>query len=257
MNDIIENCQKRLLRRDGTSVTGERTLLYEHQLKIIVNEQPLFSLVCTRSSLRELIAGRLLTEGIISNREDIRLLNLCREELRAQVFLRETVQWELPKNSEPSCCTDNRKFAARKDEKSLKKLPPAKWSADWIFALADKFAQGTQIHKQTQGTHSCFLAKGADLLFSCEDIGRHNAVDKAAGYALLHDIPREECILYTSGRVPVDMVRKVIAAGIPVLVSKSVPTVESVKLADEYGLTLICRAYPDQFEVYRAGTEEV
>ena len=57
-------------------------------------------------------------------------------------------------------------------------------------------------------------------------------------------------MLFTSGRVPVDMVQKVISAGIPVLVSKSVPTAESVELAREYGLNLVCRAWPDKCEIY-------
>ena len=56
--------------------------------------------------------------------------------------------------------------------------------------------------------------------FKAEDIGRHNAVDKAVGYAVLNDIPLSGCMIFTSGRVPVDMVEKVIVAGIPVLVSK-------------------------------------
>ena len=75
-------------------------------------------------------------------------------------------------------------------------------------------------------------------------------MDKAVGYALLNGIPLSECMVFTSGRVPVDMVEKVIAAGIPVLVSKSVPTAESVELAKKYNLTLICKAWPDRCEVY-------
>jgi FdhD protein len=57
-------------------------------------------------------------------------------------------------------------------------------------------------------------------------------------------------MLFTSGRVPVDMVGKIVAAGIPVLVSKSVPTMQSVKLAEDYNLVLIGRTWPDQFEVF-------
>ena len=250
MNDVTELYSRNVLRPDGTQVTAGRALLHEHQLHIFVNEHELFSLVCTRQDLRELTAGRLLTEGIIQNAEDIELLEFCKEECRVRVFLRESVAWERPAVPEPTCCTDNRTFAARRGAYTLKKLPSAHWEPAWIFALAEQFAQGMPIHRQTQGTHSCHLARGGALLFTCEDIGRHNAVDKAVGYAFLQGIPREECILFTSGRVPVDMVRKVIAAGIPVLASKSVPTAESVQLAKAYGLTLICRAYPDQIEVY-------
>ena len=78
-----------------------------------------------------------------------------------------------------------------------------------------------------------------------EDIGRHNALDKAVGSVMLAGVPLHECVLYTSGRVPVDMVRKAIRAGVPALVSKTMPTVQSLELAQEYGLQLLCgRKHP-------------
>ena len=83
------------------------------------------------------------------------------------------------------------------------------------------------------------LHKG-EIVFACEDLGRHNALDKAVGCAVLAGLPLAECVLYTSGRVPLDMVRKAIRAGVPVLVSKSMPTVQSAELAAEYGLQLVC-----------------
>ena len=86
--------------------------------------------------------------------------------------------------------------------------------------------------------HSCFLLRAGRILYQCEDLGRHNALDKAVGCALADGVPLGECVLYTSGRVPVDMVRKAIRAGVPALVSKTMPTVQSVELAEEYGLRL-------------------
>ena len=70
-------------------------------------------------------------------------------------------------------------------------------------------------------------------------------LDKAVGEMLLQGVPLAECVLYTSGRVPVDMVRKAIRAGVPALVSKSMPTIQSLELAQEYGLQLVCgRKHP-------------
>ena len=149
---------------------------------------------------------------------------------------------------EKSCGTGNRVFRSSKRE-DLKMLPKLAWQREWIFSLAERFANDTKLHDMTSGTHSCILAQKDQFLFSCEDIGRHNAVDKAVGYGLMTGATLSECMLYTSGRVPVDMVEKVISAGIPVLVSKSVPTAESVALAKEYGLTLVCRAHPDRYEI--------
>ena len=66
---------------------------------------------------------------------------------------------------------------------------------------------------------------------------------------LLNDIPAQKVILFTSGRVPVDMVEKVIQAGVGILISKSVPTAQSATLASEHKLILICRAWPDSYEL--------
>lgn len=95
------------------------------------------------------------------------------------------------------------------------------------------------LHEATWSTHSCFLAYKGKIVYSCEDIGRHNALDKAIGYALMHDYDFHECAVFTTGRLPIDMITKVIRAGIPLVASKKTPTAEAVKLAQEYGLTRI------------------
>lgn len=77
-------------------------------------------------------------------------------------------------------------------------------------------------------------------------------MDKVIGYAVMQGLKREECILYTTGRVSTDMVKKAILSRIPVLVSKSVPTDAAVEMARAYGLTLICKAWPDRYEIFHS-----
>ena len=104
---------------------------------------------------------------------------------------------------------------------------------------------GLPLYQATHAVHSCFVLHEGRILCACEDIGRHNALDKAVGSVLLAGVPLSECVLYTSGRVPMDMVRKAIRAGVPALVSKTMPTVQSLELAAEYGLQLLCgRKHP-------------
>lgn len=129
-------------------------------------------------------------------------------------------------------------------------VTPVPWKKQWIFDLADCFANGTPLHSQTWATHSCFLACDGELLFQCEDIGRHNALDKVIGYALRHNIDLKKCVVYSSGRIPTDMAIKAIRAGIPVLASKASPSAEAVAMAKEYHLTLICAARRDRMKLF-------
>lgn len=227
----------------------EKAILQEHSLEIFVNEKMVSSLVCTASDLEELVVGRLVTGQIISKLSEVEQLYLCESGNRARVFLKETVKLVPASGEEPTCCTDNRELLQREKEQ-FAKLPRADWNADWIFKLVTAFSEDSGLHKSTGGTHSCILSVEGNILFQTEDIGRHNALDKAIGYAVRQQLPREKCILFTTGRVPLDMVKKVVAAGIPVLVSKSVTTAQAVEFARQYGLQLICRAWPDSFEVY-------
>ena len=116
--------------------------------------------------------------------------------------------------------------------------------------MADAFADGSPLHGITFATHSCNLAQKDNILISCEDIGRHNALDKVIGYALRHNIDLHQCMVYSSGRIPTDMTLKVIHAGIPILSSKASPTSEAIDLAKKYHLTLICAARRDRMKVF-------
>lgn len=223
-----------LLDADGTCHDRESFVVREHSLSVLVDGTPAFQCVCTRTDLRELVIGRLFTERIISSVGNIEEIHFSEHENEACVFLK----------------GETSPFIGSRREHLSKLLPVAEVRREWIFALAKEFSRETKLHHATQGTHSCFLGRKGAVLFSCEDIGRHNAVDKAVGYALINKIPLGECMLFCSGRVPTDMVEKVAVSGIPVLLSKAVPTAESIALADSYGLTLICRAWPDQCEIF-------
>ena len=245
----VERFTTTRLYPDGHEESGEAALISEHNLNIIINEQPVYTLVCTKNDLKELVVGRLLTDGFIEKADDINNIYFCKYKYEASVFLKSDIAWEETTVKVPTCCTGNRTFVSNAKEPVLHRLPDYEWKQEWVYSLAEECKNGAKIHDMTGASHICILAREGKTLFVTEDIGRHNAIDKAIGYALLNQIPLSECMLFTSGRVPVDMVEKVIAAGVPVLVSKSVPTVQSVELAKEYNLTLICRAWPDRCEI--------
>ena len=221
--------EHRYIGRDGEQRSVCEAVLAECQLSVFVNGEQRFDLVCLPQFLEELILGHLLTEGFISSAAEVTEITVSSSGTEAKVVLTHELSGKT---------------------QGLYRVKTAAWRAAWVFALADRFAQGMPLHKETSATHSCFLAKGDTILFACEDIGRHNALDKAVGYALRNEIRLEECLLYSSGRMPADMVRKAIRAGVPLLSSKGAPTADGVELARQYGLTLVCAARQDRLKLF-------
>ena len=247
--------------RDDNCHTESEPVLTEHILDVYLNDRLTMKLVCIPQYLTELVLGRLLTEGILEDASDVEQIYICEHGRRARVVLLEKEGKNDSASAEPfteltpSCCTGNHILNDYfLTGKPVKPVTPISWKAEQVFDLADRFHAGMPLHGQTWATHSCFLAKDGQLLFQCEDIGRHNALDKAIGYALRHGISLSRCMVYSSGRIPTDMAMKAIRAGIPILASKASPTAEAIALAKEYGLTLVCAARRDRMKLF-AGTK--
>lgn len=237
----------------GQSFRYPDDLVAEHTMEIHLNDTPAYEMVCSPTDLPELVLGRLLSDGVIQSTDEVELLYLCENGLRAKVYL---PKWE-PATEHPgveqvsTCCTGNRTIADLfRNQTPPRHLRPIAYEQRWIFRLAEAMKEDMPLYAATHGTHSCLLMHKGEILRRAEDIGRHNALDKVLGWALMQGIPLEECIVYTSGRIPVDMVMKVIRAGVPVLASKAMPTRESVLLAEEFGLSLIGAARKDSMVVF-------
>lgn len=237
----------------GQSFQYEESLVVEHTLEIYINNTLAYEVVCSPTDLKELVLGRLLSDGIIEDSGQVQMLYICEEGLRARVFLE---HWEPPQpgagvEQVASCCTGNRTVADLfRNTQEPPQITPMAYEQAWIFRLAEAMKESMPLYAATHGTHSCLLMHRGAILRRAEDIGRHNALDKVLGWALKEHIPLRECILYTSGRIPVDMVKKVIRAGVPILASKAMPTRESVLLAKRFGLTLIGAARTDSMVLF-------
>ncbi len=213
---------------DGSAEPVSRCLAREHRLTLCVDGAAFGPLVSTCDRLRELVLGRLCTAGRIAEESDVRSLRFSEEEGRAEVTLR------------PGAGGDS--VSALTDHSG--------WRGEDIFRLAKHLRENMPLHDATSGTHGAALLHRGKVLCCCEDIGRHNAIDKAVGAALALGVPLSECVLYTTGRIAVDIVRKTAAAGVPVLVSRALPTAEALALAKSLRLTLIGRAREAQYELF-------
>lgn len=238
---------------DGSEQAEDLAVLVEHDLDVYVNEVLTMRVVCTPNHLVDLVIGRLFSEGIVAGVDDVDSIYLCEYGTRARVTLHERRADFSRKDVldvVPSCCTGNKTYNHYfDDDDPPSKVVPIKWDRAWVFAAAAAFAQDSPLHRRTFGTHSCYLLLDGEILCCREDLGRHNAFDKVLGAALRAGVDLTRAMVFSSGRLPVDMVMKAIRAGVPILATKAVPTDATIALAREYDLTLICSARPDSMRV--------
>ena len=184
--------------------------------------------VCTPSFLPEMVLGHLLTEGLIRSGEDVISLDVFRDRGEARMILRED-----------AACFSREQTAEETDCGAPAGLQPELLlRPEWIRGMEERIREETELRALTHAVHSAVLSHRGEIVFAAEDIGRHNAIDKAAGFALRNGIPLGECLLYTTGRMPSDMVMKAVRAGIPVLAGGKGPTAEGLRAAKKYGLAL-------------------
>ncbi|MEJ8474116.1 formate dehydrogenase accessory sulfurtransferase FdhD [Roseibium algae] len=132
----------------------------------------------------------------------------------------------------------------------------AELKTSWLYALTKSINTTPSLYLEAGAIHGCVLCQGDTPLVYMEDVGRHNAVDKIAGWMTLNNVSPDDKMFYTTGRLTSEMVIKTVMMGIPILVSRSGFTAWGVELAKKAGLTLIGRARGKRF-VALAGQERI
>ena len=204
---------------------------------------------CSFDHVSELAMGHLLTQGFIASADDVENVSVDEANAVANVTLAADRRSEKSSYAKSNCITTSSAQLLRTPSKPIEPFGLIQWDESWIYTVSKEFALDKTSHYRTRGCHSAYLANKDGILVMREDIGRHNAFDKVVGWALFHNVNLGECLLYTSGRVPTDMVLKAIRARIPILVSKSVTTDKAVGVARSVGLVLVCEARPESFEL--------
>jgi FdhD protein len=255
---------------DGAAVRKDDYLAAEEPLEIRIGENPLSVTMRTPGHDLELAAGFLFTEGLVQRREQIIALENAASDddgKRGNVVRAEVAAEALPDFDKlrrhffaTSSCGICGKASIDAVRSRLLRTPNPDFRVEpkLIVSLPDALRSEQDVFERTGGLHAAALFDGrGDLLIVREDIGRHNAVDKVIGWALLNDrIPLSDCIMLVSGRGGFEIIQKAISAGIPVVASVSAPSSLAVQLARELRLTLIGFLRGNRFVVY-AGEDRV
>jgi len=247
---------------DGRVHKVQDSLAAEEPLEIRIAGVPLTVTMRTPGNDLELAAGFLLTEGIIESPEQIAGLraklpengtksNVVEVELKDSDFDSEDLQRNFYAASSCGICGKASINAIR--VRGLRHLDSGfRVDPEMLCQLPEALRAEQEVFSRTGGLHAAALFDGAGQMLALrEDIGRHNAVDKIVGWAVLEKkLPLSQNVMLVSGRGGFEIVQKALAAGIPILASVSAPSSLAVKLARELGLTLVGFLRGRRFVVY-------
>src|SRR5437588_3975780 len=237
----------------------ETAVVMERPLTLFLNGREIVTMMTIGDHPDYLAVGYLLNQNML--RADDRITGIdYDEELEAVVVRtdRETdFEDKLKKKTLTSGCAQGTVFGDLMEKFDEVRLDPdAVLRTSWLYALTRKINTAPSFYLAAGAIHGCVLCEEDRPLLYMEDVGRHNAVDKIAGYMHLNGIPPVGKIFYTTGRLTSEMVIKTVQMGIPILISRSGFTAWGVELARQAGLTLIGRAKGKRF-VALAGEERI
>lgn len=254
----------------GALKPSEAALIVEEPLQIIVDGAPYAVLMRTPGDDLALAAGFCLAEGLIDSAADLGAIQACEVEDANQVAV--TRLGEHPplhparQTVASSCGLCGREMIADIMQRLSAITRPFTISTQGLLALGAHMQAAQQHFRSTGGAHAAALFDAAgEMLSFGEDVGRHNALDKAIGRLLLpvgrgrrpapacDDPLREACVAVLSGRCSFEMVQKAARAGIPLLASVSAPTHLAVQLASQLHMTLVGFLRKDSLTIYCDG----
>ena len=245
------------IAHDGSRI--ETSVTVERPLTLYLNGREIVTMMTIGDYPEYLALGYLLNQNML--RMDEEVLGVEYEEDIETVVVRTATETnfedKLKKKTLTSGCAQGTVFGDVLEKFVDVVLPKGTIiKASWLYALTKQINTVPSLYLEAGAIHGCALYEKNKPLLYMEDVGRHNAVDKIAGYMYRHKITGADKIFYTTGRLTSEMVIKTVQMGIPILVSRSGFTAWGVDLARQVGLTLIGRAKGKRF-VALAGEDRI
>jgi len=233
---------------EGREVTA--AIVHERPLTLFLNGQEIVTMMTIGDHPDYLALGYLINQNMLHPGDEVTAVEHDEELEVVVVRTADPTDFEakLQKKVRTSGCAQGTAFGdlmERFDEVRLRENAVLRTS--WLYSLMRQINTIPSLYLKAGAIHGCALCEADRVLLYMEDVGRHNAVDKIAGYLHRHGLGVEGAIFYTTGRLTSEMVIKTVQMGIPILVSRSGFTASGVELARKANLTLIGRARGKRF----------
>ncbi|MFN4164845.1 MAG: formate dehydrogenase accessory sulfurtransferase FdhD [Ferrovibrio sp.] len=242
---------------DGNPV--ETKVPVERPLTLFLNGQEIVTMMTIGDYPDYLALGYLINQRMLLPDDEVTAIDFDPEIETIVVRTARQTDYEerLRKKTQTSGCAQGTVFGNMMDAvESVRLDPAAVLHTSWIYALSKKINLAPSLYLEAGAIHGCVLCEADRPLIYMEDVGRHNAIDKIAGYMRVNGISPQGKTMYTTGRLTSEMVIKTAQMGIPILISRSGFTAWGVQLARQIGMTLIGRAKGKRF-VALSGAERL
>lgn len=222
----------------------EEIISDDQEIKVIVNKTVIGTFSMSPSHLKEFLIGYLLGEGLLSSKDDITKLEIENKTVEVETDLADfDLRRELVMSSD---C-----FGGMRSKIDLTKKVESEYniSKEMVLEASKNLRERSTVWSATGGTHIAAIVN-EDNFIAIEDVSRHVAIDKVVGAAELQGIDFSNSFMFSSGRMPGDMIIKIARVGIPIIASKSAPTSSGYMVGEEANVTIIGFVRGNRFNIY-------